>query len=52
MNTIWSIIYAAKYYMKYDTNDEFMSQFLTNREVLLKILRMIPEFCLREKHVR
>ena len=52
MNTIWSVIYAAMY-MKYDTNKEFMPQFLTNREELLKILNMIPEFYLRrKKHVR
>ena len=52
MNTIWSVIYAAMY-MKYDTNKEFMPQFLANREEMLKILSMIPEFYLRrKKHVR
>ena len=48
VNTIWSVIYAAMY-MKYDINKDFMPQFLENREELLKILRMIPEFYSRGK---
>lgn len=49
METIWSVIYAALY-MKYDINEDFMPQFLSNRKELFRILRMIPEFYSRRKN--
>ena len=43
MDALWSVIYAL-IYMRYDTDKEFMPQFLENRDELLAILRTIPEF--------
>lgn len=48
MNALWSSIYIAMY-LKYNIEQEFMPQFLKNREELMAILHMIPEFYSKEK---
>lgn len=48
MNVLWSSIYAA-IYLNYNIEQDFMPQFLKNRNELFAVLRMIPRFYAKEK---